>query len=180
MVGSAISIQNKRYEESDDSIIDFKYKAKVSHLARLLQILTDTYGIPKNMNALKGMEGSEVSAFFPKLGKRYATIKISNCCLYPIFSKAEKPVATIIFNLESDEIVPVINDVIKTPANLLGITKLVFKYVVTGKIKLRGSLFKALTIIKTIMLGKHPMYQKEKEYLNYLKGLEAGLDDSKQ
>lgn len=164
----------------DDTIIDFKHQTKVSHLARLLQILTDTYGIPKNMNALKSMEGSEVSAFFPKLGGRYATIKISNCCLYPIFSKAEKPVATIIFNLKNEEIVPVINDVIKTPANLFGIGKLVVKYVITGKIKLKGSLFKALTIIKTIMLGQHPMYQKETEYLNYLKGLEVNSGESKQ
>jgi hypothetical protein len=117
------------------------------------------------MNSLKKMEGNEISAYFPKLGKRYATIKISNCSLYPIFVKAEHPSAIITFNLNSEQIVPVINDVIKTPATVVGIAKLFLKYVITGKIKLGGSLFKALAVIKTIMLGKHSMYRIEKEFL---------------
>jgi hypothetical protein len=117
------------------------------------------------MNKLKKMESSEVSAYFPKLGKRYATLKISDCLMHPQIGKSEHPVSIITFNVKSEELVPLLNDVVKTSANILGLIKLFMKYIIMGKIKLGGSLFKAITIIETIMIGSHPMYKQEKELL---------------
>lgn len=149
--------------EDLDPITDYRNKTKVSHLARLFQILTDTYGQKKQMNALRKLEGEEISAYFPRLGNRYASLKSSDAHLIPFLGKSNDPVAIIEFNLSSDDIVPVINDVIRTPANLIGVLKLSIKYILSGKIKLRGSLMKAILFLKTIMIGKHPMYVKERE-----------------
>jgi hypothetical protein len=147
---------------SVEKMRDFRWQIKISHFARLFQILTDVYGISENMGKLRNMEGMVVNAAFPKMNQQYASIRISNCHFYPQEGKAEHAVATIIFNLEANQIVPTINDVIRTNANLLGLTKLTFKYLLPGKIGIRGSLFKAICFIMSIMLGKHPMYQAEK------------------
>ncbi|MBD3349885.1 MAG: hypothetical protein GF364_00185 [Candidatus Lokiarchaeota archaeon] len=148
-------------KNNKDNYEDFRHEIKVSHLARLFQILTDTYGIKKNMNNLDKIEGQEILAYFPKLGDRYARLVISNRHLHPEIGKSANYSAMITFNLESHNIVPVINDVIRTKATLFGLIKLIFKYLLTGKIKLNGSLKTAIIVLKTIMIGKHDMYKEE-------------------
>lgn len=152
-----------RENEEEDPVVDYRYKTKVSHLARLFQILTDTYGIEKQMEALRKIEGEEISAYFPQLGSRYASLKVSDAHLIPFTGKSRDPAAIITFNLGNNEIVPVINNVLRTPASLFGIAQLSVKYILTGRIKISGSLRKAIIFLKTIMIGDHPMYNKERE-----------------
>jgi len=136
--------------------------AKVSHLARLFQILTEVYRIPKNITKLKKLEGAEILAVFPKLENTCATLKIMNCHYHPTMKKTENPLITIIFNLNREEIVPIINEVIRTKANCLGILKLAIKYLVPGKIKFKGPISKAIIVLKTLMIGEHEIYKLEK------------------
>mgnify|MGYP006967020336 CR=1 FL=1 len=64
-----------------EKIRDYRWQIKISHLARLFQILTDVYGIPEVMANLKDMEGMEVNACFPKVNNLFASIRISNAWL---------------------------------------------------------------------------------------------------
>ena len=139
-----------------------RYDAKVSSLARLFQLLTNIFGQDKEMQALAKIEGAEVLGYFPKLGDRYVTLKVANCHVLPFMGKSEHAVSTITFNVPHEEIVPLLVDVIRTKANLWGILKLVFKYMLPKKVKLRGSLQVAIKIIKALMVGGHPMYREEK------------------
>ncbi len=144
------------------AIDDTRLDAKVSSFARLFQLLTNIFGQEKNMQALAKIEGAEVLGHFPQLRNRYVTLKVANCHVLPFMGKSEHAKATISFNVPYDGIVPLIVDVIRTKANLAGLLKLVFKYLLPGKVKLKGSLGVAIKIIKILMVGQHPMYVEEK------------------
>jgi hypothetical protein len=141
---------------------DLRDEARASSLGRLFQLLTDIFGQDKQMLSLGKIEGAEVLAVFPSLGGRSVTWKVSNCHILPYMNKSDHAAAQIIFNVPRDAIVPLIVDVIRTKANTSGLFKLIFKYVLTGKIKLKGALFTALKIIMALMVGAHPMYGEEK------------------
>nr|MDO8085823.1 hypothetical protein [Candidatus Sigynarchaeum springense] len=145
--------------EADQDIRD---QARASSLGRLFQMLTDIFGQKKQMSTLAKIDGAEVLAVFPSLGDRYVTWKVSNCHILPFMNKSDHAAARIVFNVPRDAIVPLIVDVIRTKANVPGLFKLVFKYVLTGKVKLKGSLTTALKIIMALMVGAHPMYTEEK------------------
>ncbi|MFX0102072.1 MAG: hypothetical protein ACFFCS_21075, partial [Candidatus Hodarchaeota archaeon] len=114
---------------------DIKQAARVSNIVRLFQMLTNIFGIKKNMNSLKKLEGKEISIHFPTLGNRYATIKVSNCLLYPFVGAPDKPSAIVAFSDKPEKLVPIIIDVIRTPATIFGILKVLFKYIIPGKVK---------------------------------------------
>ncbi|MEX2685000.1 MAG: hypothetical protein Q6373_025720 [Candidatus Sigynarchaeota archaeon] len=141
---------------------DLRDEARVSSLGRLFQLLTDIFGQKQQMQALAKIDGAEVLAVFPSLGDRAVTWKVSNCHILPFMNKSDHAAAQIVFNVPRDAIVPLIVDVIRTKANVSGLCKLVFKYVLTGKVKLKGSMATALKIIMALMVGAHPMYAEEK------------------
>ncbi len=90
-------------------------------------------------------------------------IKVIHGRIFPLEHKTHTPTTSIEFWLEADEIVPVLNEVIRTPANIVGILKLFAKYVIPGKLKPKGSLHINLQIMKALMSGNHPMFKKERE-----------------
>ena len=141
---------------------DIKQAARVSNLARLFQLLTNIFGVKKNMKSLEKLEGKEVSIHFPTLGDRYATIKVSNSLLHPFIGVPDNPSAIVVFNDKPENLVPTIIDVIRSPGSIMGIMKILFKYVIPGKIKLKGNLLIALNVFKNLMIGQHEMYKAEK------------------
>nr|MDO8108917.1 hypothetical protein [Candidatus Sigynarchaeota archaeon] len=141
---------------------DLRNEAKASNLGRLFQLLTDIFGQRRQMLSLTKIDGAEVLAVFPSLGGRSVTWKVSNCHILPYMNKSDHAAAQIIFNVPRDAIVPLIIDVIRTKANMQGLFKLLFKYVLPGKVKLKGSFFTAVKIIMALMVGAHPMYAEEK------------------
>ncbi len=144
--------------EADQNLRD---EARASSLGRLFQLLTDIFGQKKQMLSLGKIDGAEVLAVFPSLGGRSVTWKVSNCHILPYMNKSDHAAAQIVFNVPRDAIVPLIVDVIRTKANVQGLFKLVFKYVLPGKVKLKGSLTTALKVIMALMVGAHPMYAEE-------------------
>ena len=154
--------------ENDDEIeiddeIDFIWKARVTSFARLLQILTDVFFENKNREALSKIEGAEFNAIFPKMGNNGASIKIIDKRIHPFPTKTKNAIGTLIFNMEYEEMKVAVGDIVHTKSNLLGLSKIFFKYLLPRKIKMKGALFKLIRVVKVIMLGNHPMYKKEKE-----------------
>lgn len=114
-----------------------------------------------NLNGLKKIEGQEVLLLFPKMDNASVIIKVIHGRIFPLEHKTHTPTTSIEFWLETDEIVPVLNEVIRAPANILGILKIFTKYVIPGKIKPKGALRVNIQIMKALMSGNHPMFKKE-------------------
>lgn len=131
-------------------------------MGRLFQILTDVFG-QDNLKGLKKIEGQEVLLFFPKMDNASVIIKVIHGRIFPLEHKTNTPTTSIEFSLEADEIVPVLNEVIRTPASLKGILKLFWRYVIPRKIRPKGALRINLQIMKALMSGNHPMFKKESE-----------------
>ena len=142
---------------------DLRFEAKVSNLGRLFQLLTNIFGQAKQMQALARIDGEEVLGVFPKLGGRSVTLKASNCHIQPYLGKSEHAAAQIVFNVPDEAIVPLFCDVIRTKASFLGLLKLVFKYLLTRKVILKGSLGVSLKFIRALMVGAHSMYGVENQ-----------------
>ncbi len=90
-------------------------------------------------------------------------IKVIHGRIYPLEHKTHTPDTSIEFWVEPDDIVPLLNEVIRTPATIIGVLKIFLKYVIPGKVKPKGSLHTNIQIMKALMSGKHPMYKKERE-----------------
>jgi hypothetical protein len=145
---------------------DFLNQTRISAFARLLQILTDTFFIPKNREALSKIEGAEFNATFPKMGNNSARIKIIDKRIHPSPGKTDNPTGTLIFNMKYKDLQDSVGEIVRTRSNLMGLAKLFFKFILPGKIKMKGAFFKILTVLKIILLGNHPMYKKEKKLTN--------------
>jgi hypothetical protein len=148
-------------EKTDDSQ-NTRFTAKVSNLGRLFQILTDVFG-QDNLKGLKKIEGQEVLLLFPKMNNAGVIIKVIHGRIFPLEYKSHKPPHSIEFWVEADEVVPLLNEVIRTPATMFGIIKIFSSKVLTGKVKPKGSLRIIIQIMKALMSGKHPMYKKERD-----------------
>ena len=116
-----------------------------------------------NVKGLRKIEGQEVLLLFPKMNNVGVIIKVIHGRIFPLEYKTHTPPHSIEFWIEADEIVPLLNEVIRTPANMFGIIKIFSKYVLSRKVKPKGSLRIIIQIMKALMSGKHPMYKKEKE-----------------
>ena len=112
---------------------------------------------------MKKIEGQEVLLYFPKMNDNGVIIKVIHGRIFPLEYKTNKPPNVIEFWVESEEVVPLLNDIIRTPCNLIGIIKIFAKYVLSRKVKPKGSLRIIIQIMKALMTGKHPMYKKERE-----------------
>ena len=88
------------------------------------------------------------------------TIKIGKSKINIIVGPSTNAVATLIFKVKAEKIALVLSDIIKTKANIRGLLKILFKYIIPNKIRFKGSLRAALSFSFIIMIGKHPMYKK--------------------
>ncbi len=149
---------HKKMENSQNT----RFIAKASNLGRLFQILTDVFGM-ENTKGLSKIEGQEVLIRFVKM-KESIIIKVIHGRIYPLEHKSHTPSTAIEFWVEPDEIVPILNDIIRTPDSILGILRIFLKYVISRKLRPKGSLRIIIHIMRALMTGKHPMFKKEKEF----------------
>ena len=154
-------MQKKPTKIPDDSR-KTRFDAKASSLGRLFQILTDVFG-QDNLKGLKKIEGQEVLLLFPKMDNASVIVKVIHGRIFPLEHKTHTPTTSIEFWVKAEEIVPILNDVIRTPANLVGIIKIFAKYVIPRKLRPKGSLFINIQIMKALMSGNHPMFKKERD-----------------
>ncbi|GAB4323830.1 MAG: hypothetical protein Kow0069_29140 [Promethearchaeota archaeon] len=137
--------------------------ALASNLARLFQILTDMFGLERGMKPLGKLEGKVVVAEFPKAGGGRAFLSAAGGRVVPFEGDPEHSDATLMFNLDAQEVVPAICEVIRMPNNFRSLVKLAFKYLLRGKVKDDGSWGVALKFLRALMIGEHQMYRDERE-----------------
>ena len=116
-----------------------------------------------NLNGLKKIEGQEVLLLFPKMDNANVIIKVIHGRIFPLEYITHSPHTSIEFWVEKKKIVSILNEIIRTPATLVGILKIFLKYVIRLKLRPKGSLRIILQIMKALMTGNHPMYRIERE-----------------
>lgn len=152
---------NEKYK--DILATRLKKEAIVSNDGRLMWILLTLFAKKKYLNKLGKREGQELQLNFPGYGlENYCvTFTLSSSPTDPKMVPSDNPKAIITFNVEPDKVVPLLADVVRTKYGLKGIAKILFKFVLTGKIKFKGSLGALLAMLKCMLIGYHDMYKKK-------------------
>jgi hypothetical protein len=70
---------------------------------------------------------------------------------------AGDPISKINFNVKEDKILKVLSSIIRSKNNFLSIIKL-GKYIIPGKIKIKGSYIAAIKLVRCLMIGNHKVY----------------------
>jgi len=130
------------------------------NIGRLFQMLVDIYDPEiQSLAKIKKREGQEVQLFFKAL-ETTITINLSKIRLKPYMRTSDKAVATIELAMEEGKIIPIIVDLIRTKNTFSGLLKIFFKYILPGKIKIKGSWGAAIKVVKLLNIGTHSMYKK--------------------
>ena len=74
-------------------------------------------------------------------------------------SKGRKTTTTT-FNIKKEKLIPTLVDIVKTKYNLFGLLKLIFKYLLTGKIryKPKTALGAVMGMMKLFLIGKNDVF----------------------
>ena len=129
-------------------------------VARLFQMLIDIYGAIElnNLETVVGKrEGQEVALTFLALDHTI-TFHLSKTRLIPHVGKSNKAIAEVILTQKREELIPSFIDFIHTKNTLGGILKAIFKYYLTRKIKVKGSLGAGITLWRLLFIGKAEMF----------------------
>jgi hypothetical protein len=137
-------------------------ETKILNIARLAKMLIDLYGQDEPFTKVEKYEGKEIELYLKELGGYITFILTSDKDNFNCHAeKANNPIAKIIVNVKKERILRVISDIIRSKHNILGVIKLL-KYILPGKIKIKGSYIAALKLAKCLMIGKHNMYKERK------------------
>ena len=141
--------------------LDLSYEQiKLNVLANLLRLLVDIYGAPKAKANLSKVEGEEIIVAFPAL-KGAIVIRPHGGRIIAEVGESETAIARINFKVKDEKILDVIEDIVKS-SQRWGIFKVLFKYILLGKIGIHGSLGANINTFKALMIGDHEMYKKIK------------------
>lgn len=141
--------------------LDLSYEnIKLNVIANLFRLLVDIYGAPKAKAALSKVEGEEIVLAFPAL-KGAIVIRPHGGRIFAEVGDSETATARINFKIKEEKIFDAVEDIVKSSARW-GIFKVLFKYVLLGKMGLHGSLGALITTFKSLMIGDHEMYKKIK------------------
>jgi hypothetical protein len=164
----SLSIENKPTmrknkqvdEEMNERAFQLLKETKLLNLARLANMLVDLFGLEDGFEQVGKREGQEVEIFIPAF---------NGYLNFPLVSKkrhfecraehAKDPVATVVMNVKEEKVLKVFSEIIRSKANLFGLAKLLPK-ILTRKIKIKGSLMAALSLVKCLMIGKNEIYKK--------------------
>ena len=137
-------------------------ETKVLNITRLATMLVDLFGSDEPFKKIAKREGQEVEMYLKELNG-YITFTLTsdrnnfNCRT----ERAKEPIAKIIVNVKEKDIIPVISNIIRSKNNIFGLMKLL-KYILPGKVKLKGSIIAILKLVRCLMIGKHEVYKKKK------------------
>jgi hypothetical protein len=149
-------MDKKLIEIKSDKLIK---EAKVSNIARLAKMLVDLFGSNEPFKNVSKYNNREIELYLSQYD-RSITFLLTNerknfdCRL----GGAGDPIARITLNVEEDKILKVLSNIIRSKNNLWSIIKL-GKYLIPGKIKIKGSYKAAILLVRCLMIGNHKVYK---------------------
>jgi len=131
-------------------------KIKLHVIANVLRLVVEIYTPEDRKEKLKKIEGEEILLKFP-----YGSITVipNNERLLVKVGEPENPSAFIEFKESDENDTDAIGTLLSGKSSIWGLLKLVFKYVIPGKIKLSWrSLGKLRILLGLLSLGDEPMW----------------------
>ncbi len=137
-------------------------QTRILNFARLAKLLVDLFGLDESFKKVGEREGQEVEIQIPSLnGYLSFTLVTKKGDFSSRAERAQNPAATIILDIEKENVIKVLSEIIKSKANVFGFMKLIPLFI-TGKIKVKGSIFTVLALVRCIMIGNNEIYNKSK------------------
>jgi len=136
-------------------------ETKILNITKLANMLVDLFGLEEGFKKVgKGKhEGQEVELYIPAIDGYITFNLVSKKENFECHAdRAKNPVATVVVKVKEDKILKTLSKIIRSKANLFGLAKLAPK-ILFGKIKIKGSIGAALTLVKCLMIGKNDIYK---------------------
>ncbi|MHA1299229.1 MAG: hypothetical protein ACTSO9_07340 [Candidatus Helarchaeota archaeon] len=134
-----------------------KNKVKLGVIANLFRILTEIYSEKKSKKRLDKIDGNEIVVFFPPLDGS-VLFKVFDRRIVTSVGDSDEAVSRITFKVKEDQIIDEIAIIVKSPDSIRGLLH-VLKLWMTRKISIKGSIFKALTLFRCLMVGNSEAYK---------------------
>ena len=144
------------FEERAKSLLK---ETKLLQITKSANILISLFGFEKAFDRIsEKCMGTQIEMHFPALeGSLTFTMVSSREEFECEFGAPEDPAARIIMNVNDEDILKLISEILILKDNLFGLMRLV-PMMLTGKIKIKGSYIAAILLCRTMMIGKHEMY----------------------
>ena len=117
----------------------------------MLRMAVDIYGDAEAKEDLEKVEGEEFVLDFPTLDGAIVLKPQGNRILASV-GDSENPTSRFIFKVKEEKVFDVLEDVTKSSGKW-GLIKLFFKYILLRRIRIKGSLRKAMSTLKAMTFG---------------------------
>ncbi|MHA1293282.1 MAG: hypothetical protein ACTSQJ_11525 [Promethearchaeota archaeon] len=135
-------------------------ETKALQIVKSANMLIDLFGLEKAFKRIKPKRiGQQIEMLFPAINASINFTLVSKREDFKCnFGKPKNPVSTIVINVKEDKILKMISDILVLKDNIFGLLKILPK-MITGKLKIKGSLFAAILLCRCMMIGKHEIYK---------------------
>jgi len=157
--------ENQDQEDRNALVERLKKQTILLNHGRLLQILINVFSEKETLKKLKKREGQEIQINFPyDLEVNCLTFVLSESPSDPFMRPSENPKAIITFNVPEDKLIPLLVDIVATKYSIFGILKLLFKYVLMGKIRFKPktAIGALIATLRCFLVGGHELVDRDK------------------
>jgi hypothetical protein len=161
-VATINQIDNLKKTSTDIKAENLVRETKVLNIARLAKLLVELFGLDEPFKKIGKREGEEIEMYFKELDAHITFTLTSERKNFDCrVKKANKPVARLIINVEEENIISALSSIIRAKSNIFGLKKLL-KYLIPGKIKIKGSYVATIKLVRCLMIGKNEIYKNSK------------------
>ncbi len=158
MVAIISQIEDQEKTNINFRVNDLKRETKVLTIARLAKMLVDLFGLDDPFKKVGKHEGQEIEMYITELDGFITFILTTERGNFDCRAeKANSPVARLIVTVKEEKILSMISSIIRSKNNIFSLIKLL-KYIIPGKIKIKGSYVAAIKLVRCLMIGKHEVY----------------------
>ena len=154
-------------EDQEKTSINFRAddlirETKVLTIARLAKMLVELFGLDAPFEKVGKHNGQEIEMYLTELDGYITFILTSERENFDCRAeKAISPIAKFIITVEEEKILGMLSKIIRSKNNLFSLIKLL-KYIIPGKVKIKGSYVAAIKLVRCLMIGKHDVYRSYK------------------
>lgn len=136
---------------------------KLANFAKMANMLISLFGLDDAFSKYvkPKRDGQEVEMKFPALEGSLKFILTRKRKNFEVrVEEVKSPEAIIIIDVSRDKATKIVSDIIRSKSNLFGLLKIVPK-ILTGKIKIKGSIGAIISLCRIMMVGKNEIYKEE-------------------
>ena len=154
-------IKNSQLKNRNLRASNLVRETKLLNIARLAKMLVDLFGLDEQFRKVGNREGQEIELYLPSLEGYFTFVLTSDRQKFDVqLGRAKNAVAQVKVKVKEENILKVLSKIIRSKDNIWGLLK-VAKLYLTGKVKINGSYFAALTLVRCLMIGKNKVYKDE-------------------